>query len=59
MSATASRTRRRPTISASPALAAADAAGLDAALERAFAAAGPTVIEARIDPAPYFDTVFD
>ena len=28
-------------------------------LERAFAASGPTVIEAQIDPAPYFDTVFD
>ena len=42
-----------------PVLAATDAASLDAALERAFAASGPTVIEARIDPAPYFDTVFD
>ena len=42
-----------------PAVAATDAASLDSALERAFAASGPTVIEARIDPAPYFDTVFD
>ncbi len=42
-----------------PALAATDRASLDSALEQAFAAAGPTVIEARIDAAPYLDTVFD
>jgi acetolactate synthase-1/2/3 large subunit len=32
---------------------------LESALEVAFAASGPTVIEARVDPAHYMDTVFD
>lgn len=32
---------------------------LEAALAKAFAADGPTVIEARVDPAHYMETVFD
>ena len=32
---------------------------LKSALDTAFAAAGPTVIEARVDPAHYMETVFD
>ena len=42
-----------------PATAARTADELDAALRKAFAAAGPTVIHAAVDPAHYFDTVFD
>ncbi len=36
-----------------------DAAGLKAALEKAFKADGPTVIEAVVDAGHYFETVFD
>ncbi len=36
-----------------------DGPGLEAALAKALAAAGPTVIEARVDPAHYTETVFD
>jgi len=42
-----------------PAVAARTVAELDHALARAFAADGPTVIEASVDPAHYSQTVFD
>jgi acetolactate synthase I/II/III large subunit len=42
-----------------PAVAARSEAELEAALERAFAASGPTVIEAAVDPAHYSETVYD
>lgn len=42
-----------------PVIGVTDASGLESALETAFAASGPTVIEARVDPAHYMDTVFD
>jgi acetolactate synthase I/II/III large subunit len=42
-----------------PAVGVRDAAGLAAALEKAFKAKGPTVIEAVVDGAHYFETVFD
>ena len=42
-----------------PAVGVRDAAALKAELEKAFKADGPTVIEAVVDAAHYFDTVFD
>ena len=42
-----------------PALAATDQASFEATFAHALAAPGPTVIEARVDPAHYIDTVFD
>jgi acetolactate synthase I/II/III large subunit len=42
-----------------PAVGVADAAELRAALHAALAAAGPTVIEAVVDPSHYWETVFD
>ena len=42
-----------------PALAATDQASFEEAFAHALAAPGPTVIEARVDPAHYIDTVFD
>jgi acetolactate synthase-1/2/3 large subunit len=42
-----------------PAVAARDAGQLDKALREALAAAGPTVIEAVVDPAHYMETVYD
>ena len=42
-----------------PALGVRDAAALSRALDAALAASGPTVIEAVVDPAHYWDTVFD
>ena len=42
-----------------PALAATDQASFEETFAHALAAPGPTVIEARVDPAHYIDTVFD
>jgi acetolactate synthase I/II/III large subunit len=42
-----------------PVIAAADGAGLERALERALIADGPTVIETRVDPGHYSETVYD
>jgi acetolactate synthase-1/2/3 large subunit len=42
-----------------PAFGVADAVSLAAELERAFRRSGPTVIEAKVDPAHYSQTVFD
>jgi acetolactate synthase-1/2/3 large subunit len=42
-----------------PVVAALSAAGLEAAVAHALAADGPTVIEARVDPSHYSETVFD
>jgi acetolactate synthase-1/2/3 large subunit len=42
-----------------PAVGVSDAAALERELRKAFAASGPTVIEARIDSAHYSQTVFD
>jgi len=42
-----------------PAIGVRDGDSLKAALEQAFAAKGPTVIEAVVEPSHYFDTVFD
>ena len=42
-----------------PAVGVRDAAGLERELRKAFAAKGPTVIEARVDSAHYSQTVFD
>jgi acetolactate synthase-1/2/3 large subunit len=42
-----------------PAVGVRDAASLKAALEAAFKAEGPTVIEAVVDAGHYFETVFD
>ena len=42
-----------------PAIGVADGAELEAALAKALTANGPTVIEARVDPAHYSETVFD
>jgi acetolactate synthase-1/2/3 large subunit len=42
-----------------PTVGARTAAELDAALRRALAADHPTVIEARVDPGHYLDTVYD
>ncbi len=42
-----------------PVIGATGPAELEAALATAFAATGPTVIEARVDPAHYMETVFD
>jgi len=42
-----------------PAVGARSAAELARAIERALAADHPTVIEARVDPSHYFDTVYD
>ena len=42
-----------------PAVGVTDLAGLQAELTKAFAADGPTVIEAYVDSGHYMDTVFD
>jgi thiamine pyrophosphate-dependent acetolactate synthase large subunit-like protein len=42
-----------------PAVGVDDAAGLARALKAALAAGHPTVIEARVDPSHYLDTVYD
>jgi acetolactate synthase I/II/III large subunit len=42
-----------------PVVAVDDAGGLSAALRQALAAAGPTIIDVRVDPSHYTETVFD